>query len=191
MKGRRLLVRIAGLLVVLGMTSALAGCENLCLEQGLQTIPRQPQAVCVTNPELKREYEILQASGIYEIVDQTNGVSRLTLKPVTPGGGCGMGAVVPMFTLGIIPGIIPTHYGFQYDLETDGVVEHRLHLLPVYTRISIWEGLLKPFHKEEKILAKALARSPAMREKGNSYESIDRPVQIAPVQSPKARTETP
>jgi len=156
-------------------------------------MPRQSQLVFVTNPELKREYEILRASGIYLIVDETNGVSRLTLEPLACGGGCGLGAAASMFTLGIIPGKIPGRYSFQYELETNGVVEHRVHFLPVYVRLSIWEGLLRPLHGEKRIFAKALARSPALQTHGDFFESVnpadvsaDQPVPAT--QSPKAKS---
>jgi hypothetical protein len=141
----------------------LTGCENLCLESRCRRVPAESRPVYVTNPELSPEYGILRASHIYPITSNSNGVSRLTLKPLAHGGGCGLGILLTVYTLGIVPVEFHDRYGFLYDLETDGVVDRRVHHLPVYSRISIWDALLKPFHPQKRILAKALARSPAWR----------------------------
>ena len=77
----------------------------------------------VTNPELRREYEILRASGIYDLSSQPDGAHLLTLHPVRQYGRCANPLLLTIFTLGIVPGVLPAARAFEYDLHTDVVTE--------------------------------------------------------------------
>jgi len=79
----------------------------------------------------------------------------LTLRPLHHGFRCGNPLILSMLTVGIIPGILPAGLTFDYDLETDGTVEHCARSLPLYERSSIWECLLF-LHDDQKIMAKGL-----------------------------------
>jgi hypothetical protein len=114
-------------------------------------------AVYVTNPELRREYEILKASGVYELSNQPAGAAQLTLHPLCQYGRCGNPLMLSFLTLGILPGTIDGAYVFEYDLEADGVVERYTRHLPLFERFSVWEHLVK--RDEEKLFGKALAWS--------------------------------
>ncbi len=85
----------------------------------------------VTNPEMNREYEILKASGIYQLSSQTNGARHLTLRPIQQYGRCGNPLMLTIITFGIVPGVLPAARTFEYDLDTDGVVEPCVHYLPL------------------------------------------------------------
>jgi hypothetical protein len=76
-------------------------------------------------------------------------------------GGCANPLLLTFLTLGVIPGVVYDGYLFHYDLETDGFLAQKTHRLPVYSRVSIWEWFLAGSHREGKVLAEALAWSPA------------------------------
>jgi hypothetical protein len=65
--------------------------------------------------------------------------------------------MLTIFTLGVVPGILPAARSFEYELDTDGTVEERVHYLPLYERFSIWEWLVRG--DEQKVLAEGLAWS--------------------------------
>ena len=126
-------------------------------KRNLQLFRGGSQPIYVTNPEMYREYKILQKSGIYHISNQPDLPLRLTLHPIYQYGRCGNPLMLTIFTLGIVPGYLPGAYVFEYDLETDGVVERRAHHLPLYERFSIWEWVVK--RDKDKQFAEALAFS--------------------------------
>jgi hypothetical protein len=157
---RTLMLNLTLLLAVIFST----GCAST-LHMGSK---RQPQRfdggarpVFVTNPELKREYEILQASGIYHLSTEQEEARILTLHPIRQYGRCGNPLMLTGLTLGIVPGAVPAARAFVYDLKTDGVVETYEHPLPLYERVSIWEWLLR--RDEQKPMAEALAWSSPRR----------------------------
>lgn len=136
------------------------GCgSTLCMEskKHLQHFDGGARPVYVTNPEMRPEYDILKASGIYRLTSQTNGARYLTLQPIHEYGRCGNPLMLSGVTLGIVPGVLPAARTFEYDLETDGFVEPCVHFLPLYERFSIWEWLVP--HHEQKVLAEGLAWS--------------------------------
>jgi hypothetical protein len=65
-------------------------------------------------------------------------------------------------TLGIIPVTLPVGCAFDYDLDTDGIVQRYSHELSLRMRVSIWEWLV--IQDERQVLAAALAKSqPTLR----------------------------
>jgi hypothetical protein len=124
--------------------------------------------VYVTNPEVQPEYEILKASGIYQLTSQPEGARKLTILPVHQYGRCANPLMLTIVTLGIVPGVLPGARAFEYDLNTDGVIEHCIHPLPIYDRISVWEWLVR--HHDQKVLAEALAWSPLQRRPNTALE---------------------
>jgi hypothetical protein len=127
------------------------------------------RSVYVTNPEMHPEYEILKTSAIYQLSSQPEGARKLTLLPVHQYGRCGNPLMLTIVTFGIVPGVLPGARAFEYDLDTDGVVEHCVHPLPIYDRISIWEWLVR--HDDQKVLAEALAWSSLQRRPNKSLQA--------------------
>jgi hypothetical protein len=124
--------------------------------------------VYVSNPEMHPEYEILKASGIYQLTNQPEGARTLTLLPIHQYGRCANPMLLTIVTFGIVPGILPGARAFEYDLDTDGVVVRCVHLLPIYDRISIWEWLVK--HDDQRVLAEALAWSSLQQQSNQSLQ---------------------
>jgi hypothetical protein len=159
----RLLAYLAALIVIAFIAAALTGgcTSNLYLASNNHpTKPsRKAELVFVSNPDQQPEFDILRGSGIYRLTVQTNDVALLTLKPLGHGGGCGLGLLTTIYTLGIIPASLPARLSFNYEIEQSGTTNSYAHMLPVYERYSLWELFFKPFKSEKRTLAKALARS--------------------------------
>ena len=155
-------MRGRGYILFLAIASTLlVGCRStLILEKKrfLQQFPHDPIPVFVTNPEMKREYGILQGSGIFVLTSDTNCTRRVTLNSLQEVYGCGNGIILSLATVGVIPVIFETGYGFSYDIETADVVMRRDHSLRLYSRVSIWEWLIKK-RDEKQMLVKALTFS--------------------------------
>lgn len=148
------------LLSVMALAVLLSGCgSTVCMmsKQHLQSFPRDPQPVYVTNPELKRELGMLRASGIFQLSNEPTGERALTLKPIRQYGVCVNPLMLSGLTLGVVPGVLPGNYCFEYELRNGGLTERRSHRLPVYVRYSVWERLSQ--RDADKVLGEALAWS--------------------------------
>ena len=147
------------------ITGLLTGCGTTVYvhrTRDSQRLARHPQPVYVTNANLQPEYEMLRASGIFDLSGQPASAPKLTLRTMRRFGQCANPLLLSAMTLGIIPGWLPGNYSFEYDLEVNGQVENRMHMLPVSMRISVWEHLVRS--DEQKVLTEALAFStPASR----------------------------
>ena len=153
------LILLLGLVVSTGCTSSL----HLGSARDLPRFNGGARPVYVTNPELKEEYEVLRASGIYPLSTERDGARLLTLHPIVRYGRCGNPLMLTIFTCGIVPGVLPAARVFEYDLQTDGTTETRSHPLALYERFSIWERLLP--HNDQRKMAEALARSSLLKPK--------------------------
>ncbi len=118
------------------------------------------QPVYVTNPEQRREFEILKAAGIYQISEEPTNARRLTLYPVNRCFRCANPLMLTFLTFGIVPAVLPSPYFFQYEIEIDeGRSKKLIHHLPLYERVSIWEWFV--IDRADQKLAEALAWSQA------------------------------
>ncbi|MCW3161130.1 hypothetical protein [Chryseobacterium oryctis] len=86
--------------------------------------------VFVTNKELKKEYEILRHSKIYEITNDTAYVTRIKLyhmKISTP--YCGNPIIGTVITAGLLPSYFPYNSSYSYDLiENNTTTHHQYHI---------------------------------------------------------------
>ena len=159
----RLFANLIALIFIASLAAALTGgcTTNLYLASNIDPAKssQSHERVFVSNPNQQPEFDILRASKIYELANQTNDVPTLTLKPLGHGGVCGLGMLSTFFTLGIVPASLPTRISFNYQLERNGTTNSYLHMLPVYERYSFWELFFKPFKSDKPTLAKALAQS--------------------------------
>ncbi len=140
------------------------GCgSTLCMvsKKHLERFQAGAEPVYVTNPQMGREYQILKASGIYQLSDRPQSARRLTLRPIHQYGRCGNPLMLSAITLGIIPGVLPAARTFEYDLDNGTGVESYVHHLPLYERFSIWEWLVR--RDEQKVVSEALAWSSRQR----------------------------
>ena len=147
-------------LALLLMAIVFSGCAStvhLESERKLHRFDSGIQSVFVTNPDSQSEYRILAASGIYRLVDESDGAPKLTLHPIRHHFRCGNPLLLSGITLGIRPGYLPAPKTFEYDLEIDGVAKRYTHHLRMYERFSIWEWLVRQV--EDQVLAEALAWS--------------------------------
>jgi len=158
-----LLKKLAALIAVVFIVAALTGgCTGNLYLAAITHHPKPshtPELVYVSNPGQQPEFDILRASGIYQVTNQSDSVASLTLKPLGHGGGCGLGLLTTIYTCGIVPASLPARFTFNYEIEQAGTTNFYTHFLPVYERYSLWELFFKPFKSEKRTFAKALARS--------------------------------
>lgn len=167
------------LLLAIILCAGCASTLHLESKRQLRRFDGGGRPVFVTNPGLQREYEILRASGTYQLVSERRGARALTLYPIRRYGGCANSLMLTGLTLGLLPGTVPALRVFSYDLETDGIVERCEHRLALYERFSVWEWLL--CRDDRVVMAKALAWSQAQRlEVAVKGRERVRPAQPAP-----------
>jgi len=95
------------LVVLLIAASLLSGCAStVCMpsKRYLTRVQRESQPVYVTNPELRREYERLQTSGVYLLSGDPVRARSLTLQPLRHYGSCANPLMLSAVTFGIVPG---------------------------------------------------------------------------------------
>lgn len=107
-------------LLILIAVAALAGCaSNRYIDRGYQVaqVPSFRPLVYVEDPELKKEFGVLDQSKLFQISSDPSVATHLTLtkmqfRPEWNSAECGMGLMGPVFTLGIIPGEVftPGHH---------------------------------------------------------------------------------
>lgn len=95
------------------------------------------QNVFVVNKDLKKEYEILKHSNIYEIVEDSTNVAKLELLPMktyTP--SCGNPMIGSMITFGLLPSGFPYSISYDYNLTEHNIKKNHQYKLEVYQ--SLW-----------------------------------------------------
>lgn len=165
-------MKILPLILVIPLLLLLSACTS-----SLHSVPYSSSLdnpigtvqVCITNPELTEELNILQKSGIYQIVPKPTPDSYfLTLKKLTPAGlTCGNSLIPAIFTLGILPGLADTSQELTYTLKKEDYSEEFTHRLGLYRRLSLWEWFFR--ENEEDVMAEALRYS-------KRQKSSERPV---------------
>ncbi|MDE1464624.1 hypothetical protein [Spartinivicinus poritis] len=147
-------------------TLFLSGCaSNLYVYESekVQSPAIEKIKVFITNPEIGKPYDILVGSGIYEITNDRENSNKLTLKPSSRNAMCGNPLIASFVTFGLVPVSLPSFIEFTYTIETQSSRAEYRHNIELYTRVSIWEWLLKPTAKNEtEVMSEALAKSQRM-----------------------------
>ncbi|WP_313002211.1 hypothetical protein [Chryseobacterium gleum] len=97
----------------------------------------EKQKAFVVNKDLKREFEILKHSDIYEIVDDSTQTAKITLhlmKTYTP--PCGNPMIGSMITVGLLPSGFPYDIVYSYDVAGNSETKNYHYKLQVYQ--SLW-----------------------------------------------------
>lgn len=151
------IVVVCAVAVIIGALTGCRGTLRTTSKHEHKKFDGGTRPVFVTNPELQREYEVLKASGIYQLSSNPSSPLRLTLHPIRQYGRCGNPLMLTGLTLGIVPGVVSATHAFQYDLESDGKVQELNHRLALYERVSLWEHFVR--HDDNAMLAEALTWS--------------------------------
>jgi len=155
--GAALMAALAFMVIVLGL--ALGPTSNLYPVGPLQRLSSEHPGgkAFVRNPELSDEFEILQASGVFEIVsaDQASKVVELHPRKVAP--VCGNPLLLTWATNGLVPATVPIRSTFSFALEEDGVVSEQHFVLEAECRVSPVQYVFKPFRKDTRTLGAILA----------------------------------
>ncbi|AYZ35352.1 hypothetical protein EGY07_07095 [Chryseobacterium indologenes] len=95
------------------------------------------QKVFVANKNLKKEFEILKHSKIYDIVEDSTQVMKITLHPMeTRTPACGNPMIGSMMTLGLVPSGFPYDISYSYDTVENNTTKNYQYKLQVYQ--SLW-----------------------------------------------------
>lgn len=95
------------------------------------------QNVFVVNKDLKKEYEILKHSNIYNIVEDSTDTAVLKLYPIhSYSPPCGNPMIGSMLTIGLLPSYFPYTETYSYDLTENNKTKNHQYKLNVYQ--SLW-----------------------------------------------------
>lgn len=120
-------------------------------------VPLPQEKVYIINPELKKEYKILQQSGIYTFTSDSTDKSaaHIRLKPLERWFVCGNPLIGWAILLGQMPAYLPDKHRFVFEKTAgDTVVEKRFEL-NITTRYWFWDMFSKKNYN--KTAGKALA----------------------------------
>ncbi len=101
----------------------------------------EKQTAFITNPELKKEKEILEQSGIFVFTNDSlnNHSVKIKLHPITRNFSCGQPIIASAFTLGQVPVYFPDRYRYQFDeINNDGTTTKSFELL-IAQRTWFWD----------------------------------------------------
>lgn len=113
--------------------------------------------VVVQNPELAKELEILQASGVFEIVPADQADKVVELHPLEQGCVCGNPLLLTWATGGLMPATLSMAWKCSFTLREDGVESERQFVLQGERRVSPVQHLFKPFRSDAQTLGAILA----------------------------------
>lgn len=106
-------------------------------------VPENPPKAHVINPELEREYEILELSGLFSLSDSKTAEISITLEPMkTDIWPCGNKRLYSAMLLGIIPAYLPDRYYYKFIEERPDTMLHHQYELKVAERFSLWDIFL-------------------------------------------------
>jgi len=154
-----LIAVLALVIAALGLALAVGPASNVYPVGPLQPLSsRHPGGkVFVRNPELSEEFEILQASGIFEIVSADQAGKVVELHPRETAPVCGTSLLLTWATNGLVPATVPIRSTFSLTLEEDGLACERRFVLEAERRTSPVQHLFRPFRRETRTLGAILA----------------------------------
>lgn len=117
----------------------------------------------VLNPQLKKEYKILQSSNIFEIVSDSLDITaiKINLQPLKKRYACGQPITASLITLGQVPVLLPDCY--KYSFEEIAGTNSTSHFIEMHiaTRVWFWDMFIfkKKFNQKagQVLLAKYYA----------------------------------
>lgn len=105
------------------------------------TYAGKKQKVYVLNPELKKEYKILQASTIFEITSDSADKTVLNIKlhPFKKRLAFGQLIMVSLITLGQVPVLLPDRYEYFFDEINNNITTTRTIEMQIATKVWFWD----------------------------------------------------
>ncbi len=155
-------------LTLLSVLALLTGCMGHIRYLGPDVAPQpvaQRPVAYITNPELRQEWAVLEASSLYTISPDPAAPSKITLAPIRKYPGCGNPMLGAIFTLGLLPAYMPDSYVFRYTEDGPGGKQAFEHNVRVEYRYSLWEAFFFWADDDKElgraVRAAALPREPA------------------------------
>ena len=105
----------------------------------------------VINDSLKKEFKIIKASNIFNIVvDSSNADLKIKLYPISRSWTCGQPLTLSMITVGQLPVYLPDRYYFKFDeINNDDIIEKNIEL-KIAQRFWFWDMFVFNKRFEEK-----------------------------------------
>ena len=153
------LVAVA-VIIVLAVGLLIVGpASNLYPTGPLQCLssPNPGGKAFVRNSELSEEFEILQASGVFDIVPEGQASKFVELQPMEMGGACGTPLVLTWATNGLVPATVRVNATFSFTVEENGAVSEQKFVLEGERRVSLVQRLIKPFLSDRQTWGAILA----------------------------------
>lgn len=142
------------LIVVIFLSSCVSNTYLTSKERTSASYIETP--VYITNPE-HENYSYLIKSEIYTFTTIPDSRYKLTLMDTEYRYACGLGMLLPIYTLGILQANSPADEIFVYKLEGPEGEQLYQHYLSMESKTSIWQFFAKPFvGNENKVRTKAL-----------------------------------
>ena len=95
----------------------------------------------IINPELKKEFEILKRSGVFNIVSDSSSESvvKIKLYPLQKNFACGEPIIASWITLGQMPVYLPDRYQYRFDEVEPAITVQRHYELKLAMRYWFWD----------------------------------------------------
>ncbi len=103
------------------------------------TAPAASETVYIINSELKKEAEILKASGIYDFTSDSSVAVRIKLHPLKKNFACGQPLTGIILFLGQLPSYLPDRYQFSYEVIENNEPKELKFELQLATRYWFWD----------------------------------------------------
>lgn len=105
------------------------------------TYSGKKQKVYVLNPELKKEYKILEDSTIFEITSDSADKTMLNIKlhPFKKRLACGQLIMGSLITLGQVPVLLPDRYEYFFDEINNNITTTRTIEMQIAQRCWFWD----------------------------------------------------
>lgn len=102
----------------------------------------------VLNPQLKKEYKILKAANIFELVPDSAGSNtlKISLRPLKKRFTCGEPVLGSLITLGQVPVLFPDRYEFSFE-EIAGN-DSKVHNVEMDIAEQLWFWNMFVFNKK-------------------------------------------
>jgi hypothetical protein len=150
---------VTGLIVFPVVAIFVGPASNLYATGSLQPLSNEFPGgrVFVRNPDLVEEFEVLQASGVFQIVSAEEADAVVKLHPMEQAGVCGNPLLLTWATGGLVPSKVPIGWTFSFTVQEDGSVSKQRFVLQGERRVSLIQRFHKPFRSDTQTLGIILA----------------------------------
>ena len=132
------------LLLPIFLTTLLSSCYSYKIfpkEHRTFRYTGERKKAVILNPELVKEFEIFQRTGIFEITNDSldDSAVKIRLRPMQKSFVCGQAGVVFLGSLGHLPVLLPDRYLYSFEEIENAATVQRQFELKIATRYWFWD----------------------------------------------------